>query len=53
VDRARHQLLAGAGLAEHEHGHVERGDEADPIHHRGEARFGADDRIRELFAPES
>ncbi len=33
MDRARDELLAGAGLALHEHRHPVRGDEVDELHH--------------------
>ncbi len=53
VDRARDDLLPGAGLAEHEHRHVGRGDAVHAREHVAQAALGADDRLAELAAPEA
>ena len=50
VDRPGDQLLAGARLAEDQHGGVAAGDQFDAVHDRAEPRFDADDRVAERLA---
>ena len=45
VDRTRHDLLAGAGLAEDQHRHVGLADLRDALHHLAQPRLGADDQL--------
>ena len=52
MNRPRHHLLAGARLAEDQHGEVRRGDEFHPLHDVPEARPGADDVLVDVLSAE-